>query len=93
MANTAKRFKLSNRELGELVGLNHTTISRIRASTRWPSVPAMQRIEKVLSWPVAEQISCRANTSREVTKYAKELERRVRRYLATRAELQQQAAS
>ena len=71
---------LTNHELGKLVGLTHSSISRIRSGHRLPSPDAMVRIEKVLGWPVAEQIGARSGEG----KYAKAFERRIRAYAKQR---------
>lgn len=69
---------LNNRELGELIGLTHSSVSRIRHGFRRPSSTVMLTIQDKLGWPVDEQIRTKG------AKYAKELERRVRTYAASR---------
>lgn len=76
---------ITNRELGELIGLTHSSVSRIRSGHRWPSIDAMRRIEAVLGWKVDEQIRLRPTDESGTTgRYAKELERRVNRYIRSR---------
>lgn len=69
---------LTNRELGDLVGLTHSSISRIRSGTRIPSSDVMLQIERVFGWPIDEQIRARS-------KYAAEFERRVVAYVKARS--------
>lgn len=47
---------MTNQELATRLGLNHSTVSKYRNGTRTPSFPTMFEIEKVLEWPLENQI-------------------------------------
>lgn len=61
----------TNVQIGALIGMGYTGISRIRTGDRHPSIEAMRRIERALEWPCSDQIEWR-----ERGKYAEEFERR-----------------
>jgi len=48
---------MTNREVGELVGLTHSTISKYRSGTRTPSLDVMVKISSALDWPLEQQIT------------------------------------
>lgn len=70
---------LTNKDLGVLIGLTHSSVSRIRSGHRLPSPDAMLRIEECLGWPVADQVRARTPEG----KYAKEFERVISEYSAS----------
>lgn len=72
--------RVTNTELGNLLGLSHVQVHRIRNATRQPSIEAMVRIEDVLGWPIKDQV--KARTNRE---YATGFEAAVERYASNRA--------
>lgn len=47
--------RLSNIALGRILGLDHTSISRLRRGERGCSVAVMLRIEETFGWSVREQ--------------------------------------
>ena len=47
---------MTNQELAVKLGLNHSTVSKYRNGTRTPSFPTMFVIEKILDWPLENQI-------------------------------------
>lgn len=67
---TAPSPRVSNQELGELIGLSHSSVSRLRSGERGTSVQVMLKIEDVLGWDLHDQIA-----QRDKGKYAAKLER------------------
>lgn len=63
--------RVTNQEIGELVGLSHSSVSRLRSGERGTSTTVMLQIEKVYGWDLHDQIKRRDDGS-----YAAELERR-----------------
>lgn len=55
--NRPRKEHMTNREVAELLGLDHSTISKYRNGTRTPSLDVMVRIHNVLSWPLDEQVT------------------------------------
>lgn len=51
--------RISNIKLGELLGLSHASVSRIRSGDRLPSSEVMALISKLTGWTMDEQFSCR----------------------------------
>lgn len=64
---------LTNREMGDRIGVTHSAVSRIRHGIRLPSLEVMGRIAKEFKWPVPAQIR-----SRERGRYASDFDRLVR---------------
>lgn len=62
--------RVTNQELGELIGLSHSSVSRLRSGERGTSTTVMLQIEKVLKWDLHDQIQRRDDGT-----YAQELER------------------
>lgn len=71
--------RLSNAALGRLLGLDHTSISRLRRGERRCSIAVMIRIEDLFDWPVREQYIALTNDI-----FGSELERRSAKYVADR---------
>lgn len=46
---------VTNREVGEVLGVTHSMISRIRSGSRKPSLALMTRIEYEFHWSVQSQ--------------------------------------
>lgn len=56
-----ERAVISNSQIGSDVGLDYTTVSRIRSGQRLPSIDVMVEIERCYDWPVADQVKARGN--------------------------------
>lgn len=59
MTKTAPVVAPTNQEVGERIGLTHSSVSRLRSGARLPSVPTMARIQEVYGWSVQEQVEAR----------------------------------
>lgn len=55
------RAAITNVQVGDDIGLAHSTVSRIRSGDRLPSVDIMVEIERVYQWKVNWQIRARMN--------------------------------
>lgn len=66
--------RLSNVELGELIGLSHSSASRVRSGQRAPGYRVMLAIEREFGWPFKDQI---AVLDRSRGDYGRQLEKRV----------------
>lgn len=62
----------TNEAVGQALGLSHSGVSRIRSGTRIPLMATMERIEKVLGWPIGLQAAAASRGT-----YAVEFERRI----------------
>lgn len=51
--------RLSNTELGGLLGISHASVSRIRSGHRNPSIAVMSKIATLTGWEVGNQIEAR----------------------------------
>lgn len=72
MATThAPASRLTNVALGQLIGLDHTSVSRLRRGERRCSTAVMIRIEELFDWPVRKQYAAINNGT-----FAEELEYR-----------------
>jgi ribosome-binding protein aMBF1 (putative translation factor) len=67
-----ERAAISNSQIGSDIGLDYTTVSRIRSGQRLPSIDVMVEIERVFKWPVAEQVDARTKDC-----YAEAFEKRL----------------
>lgn len=67
---TAPAPRVSNQELGEKIGLSHSSVSRLRSGERGTSLEVMLKIESLLAWELHDQIKCRDDGS-----YSDKLER------------------
>lgn len=47
---------LTNRGVGDRIGLTHSAISRIRSGGRLPSIAVMRRIETEFGWTIQDQV-------------------------------------
>ena len=63
--------RVTNGELGVLMGLSHSSVSRLRSGERGTSTTVMLTVEKELGWDLHDQIQRRDDGT-----YAEELERR-----------------
>lgn len=70
--------RLSNVALGRLIGLDHTSVSRLRRGERGCSTAVMVRIEDLFGWPVRDQFAALADGT-----FGPELDRRSAEYCAT----------
>lgn len=71
---------LTNKALGELLGIDHSSASRLRRGERGASTAVMIRIEENFKWPVREQFAAFGCGD-----FGVQLERRVSEWTATRA--------
>lgn len=62
----------TNEAVGQLLGLSHSGVSRIRSGARIPLLTTMQRIERALGWPVGLQAAAAARGD-----YAAQFEQRI----------------
>jgi transcriptional regulator with XRE-family HTH domain len=67
----------TNPEVGKLVGLSYSGVSRIRSGDRYPSLQVMRKIAAAYSWPVSEQLDLIPDNKKPGTAYALEFERRI----------------
>lgn len=51
--------RLSNTELGGLIGVSHASVSRIRSGDRKPSIRVMSKISKLTGWSIDGQVASR----------------------------------
>lgn len=51
------RAKITNVEVGKLIGVGHTMVSRIRSGDRLPSRTLLYRIAVEFNWDMFEQMS------------------------------------
>ena len=51
---------MTNEEIGKLIGLSHSAVSRLRRGERLPSVGVMVSIAKHFRWSVADQVKTRS---------------------------------
>lgn len=66
--------RLSNTELGGLLGISHASVSRIRSGHRNPSITVMSKIATLTAWDVGDQVE-----ARESGTYPAEFEKAVAR--------------
>lgn len=50
---------MTNQEVATLIGLSHSSVSRIRKGERSPSLEAMVRIDSTLNWPIDQQVTAK----------------------------------
>lgn len=50
---------MTNQEVANLIGLSHSSVSRIRKGERSPSLGAMVRIDASLDWPIDQQVTAK----------------------------------
>lgn len=67
---------MTNAAVGELIGLSHSGVSRIRAGERLPSIDVMQAIAREFSWDLGVQAVQRAKGGK---RYSAEFERHIAR--------------
>lgn len=63
------RAAITNVQIGKDIGLDHTTVSRIRSGERLPSIDVMVDVELRYGWRVEQQIKSRLDGT-----YAEDLE-------------------
>lgn len=69
MNTTTPTNAVTNTEVAERIGLDHSMVSRIRGGQRIPSFDSMAVIETSYGWPLSEQA-----ISRKRGTYAKDFE-------------------
>lgn len=52
---TLTRAPLTNKEVGEKLGISETAVSRYRTGMRHPKFPVQQAIARVFDWSVSDQ--------------------------------------
>lgn len=67
---TMEKALVTNRRVGEDLGVSHATISRIRSGDRVPSLALMGKVEKLTRWKLDRQVRARLEG-----KYADQFER------------------
>lgn len=68
----AVQTPLTNEELGELLGISHATVSRIKSGHRLPSLGVMDKIRELYGWSIDDQTDARNSNT-----YATEFNKRV----------------
>lgn len=71
--------RMTNVALGKLLGLDHSSVSRLRRGHRGCSVQVMLRLDDVLGWTVREQVK-----ALDAGTFGGELERRLAEMTTTR---------
>lgn len=51
------RAAITNALVGEIIGMSHAGVSRLRSGHRHPSIPTMVRIARKFGWTVEEQVA------------------------------------
>lgn len=74
--------RLTNVELGELIGLSHSSASRVRSGQRAPGYRVMLAIERHFQWALQDQVRV---LDQDRQTYGEELERHATAYLERRA--------
>ncbi|ALY09174.1 helix-turn-helix DNA binding domain protein [Arthrobacter phage Chridison] len=67
-------LQLTNVAVAEKLGVNHSTVSRIRSGQRYPSRELMRKIEHEFDWKVVHQLDLLPDKGRN-TRYANEFEK------------------
>lgn len=65
---------MTNRELGNLIGVTFSMASRLQSGDRTPGIETMQRIQDAFDWPIDDQAKLRKKGGKT---YARELNRRI----------------
>lgn len=73
---------MTNAAVGELIGLTHAGVSRIRSGERLPSITVMQAIAEHFSWDLSAQAVTRAKGGK---RYSEEFERAIKRRATSQA--------
>jgi hypothetical protein len=76
---TATPTRMTNVALGKLLGLDHSSVSRLRRGQRGCSVQVMLRLDEVLGWTVREQVN-----AFDAGTFGPDLESRLLEWTATR---------
>lgn len=56
---------MTNEEIGKLIGLSHSAVSRLRRGERLPSIAVMVTIQDVFGWAITDQIWVRGYAGAE----------------------------
>lgn len=67
---------VTNVAVAEKLGVDHSTVSRIRSGLRYPSRELMRRISEQYNWKVVHQLDLLPDKGRNL-RYAQEFEKRV----------------
>jgi transcriptional regulator with XRE-family HTH domain len=51
---------MTNEEIGKLIGLSHSAVSRLRRGERLPSIQVMLNVQDVFGWAITDQIWVRS---------------------------------
>lgn len=68
---------VTNPEVGKLLGISYSGVSRIRSGGRYPSLAVMRKVAAAYGWPVGEQAALIPSDGSRNMEYANELERRI----------------
>lgn len=67
---------VTNVAVAEVLGVDHSTVSRIRSGQRYPSRELMRRISEKFNWKVVHQLDYLPDKGRNL-RYAQEFEKKV----------------
>jgi len=70
-----KGEKLTNEQVGQLIGLSYSAVSRLRSGNRFPSLEVMYKIEAAFDWPIQDQL--RARLVGGAAKYSHQFDSRI----------------
>ena len=68
---------VTNPEVGKLLGISYSGVSRIRSGGRYPSLAVMRKVRDAYGWPINEQAALIPEDGSRNMDYANELERRI----------------
>lgn len=57
------RHAVTNLEIAALLGVNHSTVSRIRRGQRQPSMQVMDRLRQLSGWSLDAQMNARTSNT------------------------------
>lgn len=69
---------MTNIEVGNLLDLTHSTVSKLRNGTRSPSIDTMLRVATAMHWPISEQLTAKIDDTYHIY-----LEHRIKDYAQT----------
>ena len=67
---------VTNVAIAEKLGVDHSTVSRIRSGQRYPSRELMRRISETFGWKVVHQLDLLPDRGRNL-RYAQAFEKRI----------------
>lgn len=72
----ARDGAVTHPEVGKMIGLSYSGVSRIRSGDRYPSLAVQRKIRDAYGWPLADQQALIPDKGRNM-EYAHEFERRI----------------